>query len=641
MTNLEKIIKDAAQKYYSDGTSPISDEMFDTLTDKLREENPESSALSTGWGYEPELDTTGDKVHHKYGKAGSLDKVHNIAEMPKDFTIHDASLKLDGLSIVMYYVNGQFNQALTRGDGAVGIDITSKVMKLVPSKLKRNFTGAIRGEIVMSLSNFEEFKLLHPEAKNPRNSAAGLINSKNMQDDIDTYLEVVAYTVVGWENSEFSDWLDIEGDSDMRFILTRLYPGNIVPHIPVSRSFTSSEFDTLMQTLKIRWYVTYPADGIVLTDSYSHDSSSSEITWNSVAYKYPTKAKEAVVEDVEWGVSKTGYLVPRVRITPTEISGSTVRYCTGYNARYIEDNNIQPGTIVTFSKKGEIIPNIEDIIYTPPTKAELPTHCPVCNSDKIIWQGVNLQCNNIDCPDKDEKDILIWCDNIAPIEGLSDALRIDIINSIKSANGVTRYKVEDLMADAEDAADDISADPTSKSHAGLAKAFWMALSSKKSIKLSSALKALNIPRLGDKTADKLANYPELVKELMDDIDVIESESFYTKMVNAIGDANTQAIYNNSHKFNRLAYIASRIEWDCKPLNLDIAIQKVAITGKLSVKRSEFEAELISHGFAVTDLTKDCKYLITDDPNSNSSKNKKATQWGIIKISEADFRNTYF
>src|SRR5574344_1595597 len=116
-------IKDAAQKYYEDGSSPLTDIEFDAKVDELRELDPDADVLSVGWGYDINADSTpGEKVAHRYGVVGSLDKCHNWKELGSDFQWRSlaASLKLDGISIALYYKKGKLQQALTRGDGSTG-----------------------------------------------------------------------------------------------------------------------------------------------------------------------------------------------------------------------------------------------------------------------------------------------------------------------------------------------------------------------------------------------------------------------------------------------------------------------------------------------------------------------------------------
>ena len=176
---LENQIKDAAQRYYTAGNSLYTDSEFDAMVDHLKEIAPNSPVLTTGWGYDVWKNTAGEKFDHLYGPAGSLSKAYTWGELNEDLkctTIY-ASLKLDGLSCVMYFRNGKLYRALTRGNGTTGIDITKKVKLILGTDSidDNTFTGAVRGEIVMSYKNFKKYQSAHPDAKNPRNTAAGLI----------------------------------------------------------------------------------------------------------------------------------------------------------------------------------------------------------------------------------------------------------------------------------------------------------------------------------------------------------------------------------------------------------------------------------------------------------------------------------
>ena len=176
MSNLMDKIKNASQAYYTDGSSDLSDEEFDALLGQLREEDPDSPLLKTGHGFDV-ASAPGTKVHHKYGEVGSLDKCHTYLEIKQDvrkmFEKNGVliSLKLDGLSVVLYYEKGQFQRAVTRGKDNIGIDITDKISYILKQQYgiiptAKDFTGAFRGEILMTESNFKKFKKLNPDAKN-------------------------------------------------------------------------------------------------------------------------------------------------------------------------------------------------------------------------------------------------------------------------------------------------------------------------------------------------------------------------------------------------------------------------------------------------------------------------------------------
>ena len=157
--------------------------------------------------------------------------------------------------------------------------------------------------------------------------------------------------------------------------------------------------------------------------------------------------------------------------------------------------------------------------------------------------------------------------------------------------------------------------------------------------VESVLLALNIPRLGDITARKIAD-ANIFKII---VDAYKSGEFYdlgfklNLVAPIVGNANTDSLYRNAYKLDRITYIYDRINWNTSTIE---SKGKVAITGKLSVKRDVFEKELKDAGWVLGEISKDTKYLITDNPNSSSSKNKKADQWEITKITEAEFRSNF-
>lgn len=229
--NLEDRIKLEAQKYYSDGSNSVTDEEFDEMVEELRRQNPDSELLKTGWGYDVNKDTTpGEKVAHKYGEAGSLEKARTWKEIPNNMKNKSVyvSLKLDGLSVVAYYEHGRLVRALTRGDGIIGIDITNKLGgRCIPNQINTDFTGAVRGEIIMPYNNFEKFKNEHPEAKNPRNSTVGLIGAKEVSEDLN-YLRVYMYTMFASESeypesmAEVVQWVEENFDYTAPYVVAQI-----------------------------------------------------------------------------------------------------------------------------------------------------------------------------------------------------------------------------------------------------------------------------------------------------------------------------------------------------------------------------------------------------------------------------------
>lgn len=633
MTDLELKIKDAAQKYYTDGSSPLSDEEFDLLVDELKRINPNSELLKTGWGYDVSSDSTpGQKVKHKYGRAGSLSKCHNWEELGSWFREKkvDLSLKLDGISCVLYYQNGKFVQALTRGDGTTGIDITDKVKRVFNTEIRNRyseFTGAVRGELLMTYENFYKFKEIYPDAKNPRNSTAGIINSKEITSDLD-YISLVLYTIVGLENKTTFDNIH-----DIRDVLEVMFgKENVVPHSQYIWLLNSDVFMSAMDRVRNEWYGKYPADGIVITKASVYVSADYEVTYDACAFKFPAEEKDCEVEEVIWEMSKTRYAIPKIKIKTVQLSGTNVTYCTGYNAQYIRDNGIGCGSVVRLHKSGEIIPNICSIVKS--VEPDMIDVCPVCG-EPLVWDGVHLKCQNRSCGNAVMQDTLVWMKNLAPIDGIGDTLKMSFLDIYTKSNVIPDISIESVME-----SNKVLTESAESVQYNLFVKVWNTLHTG-TFDMVDALVALNVPRISKITANKLADYPDIVKSAMDH--AVAGTTFTDEellRLKAIGEANAQSVVDNLWKFARLKYIWDRI-YNTLAYDTEVAHKgKVAITGKLSVKRSEFEKELRVAGFTPADISRETCFLITDDPNSSSSKNKKADAWGIKKITEQEFRAIY-
>ena len=482
----------------------------------------------------------------------------------------------------------------------------------------------------MSNEAFERYAMDHEDAKNPRNTTAGLINAKEISPDL-RLLNIVFYKVIGCSDDRFDDYKDM-----LQYLDSQFFP-NVVDYESVS--LREEDIIYKMTYLRISWYGHYPADGIVLArndlgrltqnekgNMNSDETNKTIYTFVSQAFKFPAETKKAKVDCVEWSLSKTKYLIPKVKIEPTQLSGTTVQYTAGFNADYIKENKIGPGAVVEICKSGEIIPDIQRVIKTS-YEFNLPTICPFCG-EYLEWKGVHLCCPNPDCGHSKMTDLLIWCSKLAPIDGLGDKIRekffIEIygeeyctVDQIMKYPVLTRAKVPDI--------------DKGKQYQ-LFRDSLLALFRNK-FNIVTVLEALNIPRLGHETAKKLSKYPDIIRKLANN-----DENTFINLHTFIGNANADSINEHKDKFMRINFILDRdgIDWNVT----ESSNIRVAITGKLSCKRADFEKELESIGITVGSINNDTKYLITDDPNSSSEKNKKADKLGIRKITETDFRKLF-
>ncbi len=394
--------------------------------------------------------------------------------------------------------------------------------------------------------------------------------------------------------------------------------------------FGDKQFLDEMEKLKEELYQDYPADGIVLSKEHI-SCTNGTFNYTARAFKFAAESKVTRIVDVEWNIGKTKIAVPRILLEPVQLSGTTVQACTGYNAQYIKDNNLGVGSLVEVRKSGEIIPNIVKVHQS--TFAQLPRVCPECGAE-LVWEGVHLKCQNAECSSSIEQDLLIWLQYLVPTDNLGDVLKMKFINQMIDNGQIEDCSIESVMACK------IKFDEsTSSSQFNTFAKMWNQLHDlDKKFDLVRALCALNIPRIGDLTAMKFAHCADKIQELLDS-NTTNCHHTISELSRMIGEANSNSVYSHLNKLHRLNIIRDRIIWSTGP---KVEFKgKVAITGKLSVKRSDFESELRRHGYEPSDtVNKDTKFLITDSPHSATSKNAAADRYGTPKINEFDFRLKY-
>lgn len=636
---LEAEIKQAAQKYYTDGTSNLSDAQFDSKLNALKHIDPKNALVANvGHGYEVAQDTTfGVKRNHVYGVVGSLDKVHNWKELSSKLrnvpTV--CSLKLDGISCALYYTHGTLDFALTRGDGKQGFDITYKLKYIAPDmfnvKLNGNsFTGAIRGELLMKRKQFESYKSKHSDAKNARNTVAGIINRKDATVEDLKAISLVVYSVIAADNP---NKYGIATQSD---VFEKLSVIHETAPFSVQRLFTEASFDDAMK--QIHTVLTaanmYPQDGLVIADQMLQvDSEAHIVSWNSQAYKFAAEQKQTTVQEIVWSLTKTGYYVPRIKFDAIELSGTTVQYATAFNAKYVQDNNLAPGCKVTITKSGEIIPYIVSVDTASENNYHMPATCTYCNTPLHWVTDVHIGCVNATCPGRLQLDAVIWIKTIAGIDGLSDTL-IE-----KFCNGWSIKQVSDIYKQGTHLLDELHRCQDGSNPGKQFDLFVHAMEKciNGPIAFKTALLACNIPRIADKTVKKCAQVHDSIMKLTHTN--VEYSATVQTIANAIGQANMESLVVNKNKLSNLTYIQNIVK--LPDTSLTCSKGSVCVTGTLSMKRKDFEQLLNKNGYELAScVNSKTLALVTDDPNSGSSKNKAADKHNVPKLTEQEFTDKF-
>lgn len=353
INELETLIPYYAEKYYN-GEEEISDAEFDKLTEELERLKPDSEILKkVGWGSE-ENSKGKIKVEHMYTEVGSLTKTRVYEEIPEIFKQDEVCIspKLDGLTMTCYYKNGKLDVAVTRGNGKVGIDKTNKMIQILKNKninLPEGFTGGIRGELLISKSNWEVLKSTNQDANNSRNFAAGLVNRDDCPDEL-KYLDFVTYKVLGDTERRFNSKSQVvEFLNDCGF--DTIY--NIKTKI-------SDNWQEWAEDLYKSDYP-YQLDGLVMSLENIRYNDRSGIEYTEFAYKFSSEQVWTVVKNIKWTMSKNNRIVPTIQVEPVEILETIVCNATGNNAKWIADREIQVGSRVLIEKKNEIIPGVVEV----------------------------------------------------------------------------------------------------------------------------------------------------------------------------------------------------------------------------------------------------------------------------------------
>lgn len=352
--------------------APVSDRIYDQVYYKCKELYPTDSlfqsltSVNTGYGVDVELNIP----------AGSLDEC-KLGELQKwidpnqDYVVAE---KLDGCSIILFYEGGMFKQAVTRGDGYKGKDVTRHICGLVPSIIDNNFSGMVRGEIICPKKDIQtmisELKMeTGREYKNGRNTIAGFLNSKQTLNSVKKYARVVVYSIMDSNKpqSEQYKWLDLY----FNYVAShQIYHGNQI-----------TEPDMIKRVNFYHEYGTYETDGIVVTlDQFGkimYETNSINPT-NARKFKVISSNGETEqrvrtnITDITWQVSKDGKLKPVLRVEPIDINGVTVSNVTGNNYQWILDRQCGIGSEVELVRSNSVIPKIVEV-RTNSTNFNLPT----------------------------------------------------------------------------------------------------------------------------------------------------------------------------------------------------------------------------------------------------------------------------
>ena len=635
---LTEKLNEASRAYYTDGAEIITnyeyDEMYDELlaledeTGYIRDDSP-----SINVGYETAAGLP--KVEHEI-KMLSLNKTKDRDELKAWLgdQVGLLSWKLDGLTVGLTYENGRLVQGVTRGNGIEGELITANVLacKNVPKSIPYKGRVIVRGEAVIRYSDFEQINEAIEDTdakyKNPRNLCSGSIRQLDPKVTADRRVNFYAFTLTLAEGLEHTsrkekmEWMRSQGF-------------DIVDYIMVDKDSLADAIDEYEKAIT---GFDIPSDGLVLTlEDVRYASTLGETAKfpkDSIAFKWRDQQAETVLREIEWSPSRTGLLNPVAIFDPVELEGTTVTRASVHNLNIMEDLELGIGDTIQVYKANMIIPQLAGNL-TRSGRIEIPETCPVCGGRTQVREDEGtktLICTNPDCLAKHVKKFEHFVSRDAlNIEGLSESGLLKLIGIGALSDFADLFRLEGHKS------------AIIKMEGFGAKSYDNLIESAKKASRTTAarlLYGLGVPGIGVATSNlisrscrnKWSEIESLDEEALKDIDGVgpvmarDYVSYFTDEGNKAGLADLLSVLT--------------IDESYEAAGTGLEGKTFVITGSLVhyANRKDLKAEIEAEGGKVAgSVSAKTDYLITNDPNSGSSKNKTARQLGVKIITEDEIR----
>ena len=648
MNDLFDILTDANYRYYVLDDPELPDFEYDRLLrelEDLEKAHPHlARADSPTQRVGGEALTKFEKVEHPVPLM-SLQDLFSMEELTdfinKVLSAHpDAAFsvepKVDGLSVALEYVNGQFVRGATRGDGVVGEDVTEnlKTIRSIPMNLENAPSRLIvRGEVFMPKKSFqklneEQEKLGKALFANPRNAAAGSLRQLDPKIAAKRGLDILVFNVQLAEGVTFATH-----EESLDFLRQLRFK---VISSPILR--TPADICREVEAInENREKLTCDIDGAVIkvNDLSLRDKlgATAKFPRWAAAYKYPPEIKPTVVEDIVVQVGRTGVLTPKAVVRPVRLAGTTVTNATLHNQDFITERDIRIGDTVHIRKAGEIIPEILDVDFTKRPEESVPYHlpgsCPVCGSPtaKDI-DGAFIRCTGVECPAQLSRNIAHFVSRDAmDIDGLGSAIVESLIekgfvNSPADIYYLTLEQLKSLWQKGGKAAEKLLA----------------SIEASKQQDVSKLIYALGIRQVGAKTGKVLAtsfgSLDALSRATAEELTAVPDVGQITAGFIADWFAQPQSI----HMIQRLREAGVNFDSKREITDQRFAGKTFVLTGALSkFTRDEASEKIELLGGKVSgSVSKKTSYVVVGE--NAGSKERKARELGITILSEDDFLN---
>lgn len=639
MKELGEKLREASRAYYQEDREIMSNVEYDALYDTLSALEKETGIVladspTVNVGYEA-VEQLPKEEHER--PMLSLDKTKEREALREFIGEHPTLLswKLDGLTIVLTYENGELIKAVTRGNGIVGEVITNnaRVFKNIPLKISFKGRLVLRGEAIITYSDFEKINETIGDAdakyKNPRNLCSGSVRQLNNEITAKRNVRFYAFSLVSAEGVDFRNSREVQ----FRWLNEQGF--EVVEYRKVTAETLDEAMDYFAEAVTTN---DFPSDGLVaLYDDIAYGESlgtTAKFPRNAMAFKWADEMRDTRLLEIEWSPSRTGLINPVAIFEPVELEGTTVSRASVHNISIMKELKLGIGDTIRVYKANMIIPQIAENL-TGSGNAPIPHNCPACGQETIVKKENDVECLfcvNPGCPAKKIKSFGLFTSRDAMnIDGLSEAtlekfIARGFIHDFGDIFEISRYKDEIVEMEGFG----------QKSYDNLMESLERA----KETTLPRVIYSLGIANIG------LANAKVICRHFDNDLDRIRHASLEeVSDIDTIGPViagNLVAYFKDEDNNRRLYHLMSflHIQEDSPKQEQIFEGMNFVITGSLVHfgNRSEAKELIESLGGKVTgSVTKKTNYLINNDIQSNSSKNKKARELGIPILSEEDFR----
>ena len=639
MKELGEKLREASRAYYQEDREIMSNVEYDALYDTLSALEKETGIVladspTVNVGYEA-VEQLPKEEHER--PMLSLDKTKEREALREFIGEHPTLLswKLDGLTIVLTYENGELIKAVTRGNGIVGEVITNnaRVFKNIPLKISFKGRLVLRGEAIITYSDFEKINETIGDAdakyKNPRNLCSGSVRQLNNEITAKRNVRFYAFSLVSAEGVDFRNSREVQ----FRWLNEQGF--EVVEYRKVTAETLDEAMDYFAEAVTTN---DFPSDGLVaLYDDIAYGESlgtTAKFPRNAMAFKWADEMRDTRLLEIEWSPSRTGLINPVAIFEPVELEGTTVSRASVHNISIMKELKLGIGDTIRVYKANMIIPQIAENL-TGSGNAPIPHTCPACGQETVVKKENDVECLfcvNPGCPAKKIKSFGLFTSRDAMnIDGLSEAtlekfIARGFIHDFGDIFEISRYKDEIVEMEGFG----------QKSYDNLMESLERA----KETTLPRVIYSLGIANIG------LANAKVICRHFDNDLDRIRHASLEeVSDIDTIGPViagNLVAYFRDEDNDRRLDHLMSflHIQEDSPKQEQIFEGMNFVITGSLVHfgNRSEAKELIESLGGKVTgSVTKKTNYLINNDIQSNSSKNKKAIELGIPILSEEDFR----